>query len=82
MDESKSSQCQRIIDYIVKHGSISSSQAMDDLGCFRLASRIHDLKRKGFPIIDSWAEGKNRFGDTTRYKVYGLEEGCTLSNLN
>lgn len=74
MDEGKASQCQRIIDYIVKHGSISSSEAMDDLGCFRLASRIHDLKKRGYPIVDKWETGMNRYGEDTRYKTYSLEE--------
>ena len=72
--ESKSSQCQRIIEYIVKFRSITSQQAMDDLGCFRLASRVHDLKQKGYPIRGFWVYGKNRYGEKTKYKMYTLDE--------
>lgn len=72
--ESRGSQCQRIVDYIVKFRSITSAQAMDDLGCFRLASRVHDLKQMGYPIKSIWVHGKNRFGDSTRYKMYVLPE--------
>lgn len=72
--ESKSTQCQRIIEYIVKFRSITAQQAMDDLGCFRLASRIHDLKQRGYPIKSIWVHGKNRYGESTKYKMYVLPE--------
>ena len=72
--ESKQSQCQRIVEYIRKFRSITSAQAMDDLGCFRLASRIHDLKRMGYPIHGFWVRGMNRFGEKTKYKMYTLDE--------
>lgn len=72
--ESKSSQCQRIIEYIVKFRSITAQQAMDDLGCFRLASRIYDLKQRGYPIHGFLVHGKNRYGEKTTYKMYTLDE--------
>ena len=72
-EQSKQSQCQRILDYINRFMWITSADAMDDLGCFRLASRIHDLKKKGYPIIDTWVVKKNRYGEFVRYKAYGLE---------
>ena len=72
--ESKSSQCQRIIEYIVKFRSITAQEAMDDLGCFRLASRIHDLKQRGYPINGFWVHGKNRYGESTKYKMYTLDK--------
>ena len=73
--ESKASQCQRILDYIDKFGYITASNAMDELGCFRLASRIHDLKRKGYEIESWWMTGTNRYGKEVRFKAYRLEEG-------
>lgn len=72
--ESKSTQCQRIINYIIKFRAITAAQAMDDLGCFRLASRIYDLKQQGYPIKSIWVHDKNRYGEKVRYKMYVLPE--------
>lgn len=64
------SQCERIVQYINQHGSITPIDAQNDLGCMRLASRITDLKQRGVNIISEWEEGKNRHGEKTRYKRY------------
>lgn len=63
-------QCQRIMQYLDTFGSISTMEAFNDLGITRLASRIHDLKRRGVAIQSETVEGKNRFGETTYYTVY------------
>ena len=64
------SQCERIVQYINQHGSITPLDAVNDLGCMRLASRITDLKQRGVNVISEWEEGKNRRGEKTRYKRY------------
>lgn len=46
----KTTQCQRILDYMDQFGSISTLEAFRDLGVARLASRIHDLKDMGYNI--------------------------------
>lgn len=69
----KITQCQRIINYIKEFGSISTMQAFTDLSITRLASRIHDLKRQGFPIVSSPGTAKNRYGETVHYSVYRLK---------
>lgn len=63
-------QCERIVEYINRHGSITPLEAVNDLGCMRLASRITDLRQSGVPIKSEWEEGKNRHGEKTRYKRY------------
>lgn len=70
----KQTQCQRIIDYMTKFGSISTIEAFNDLGVARLASRIHDLKSQGYSIISETKTGRNRFGELTSFKVYRLKE--------
>lgn len=65
-------QCERILDYIDRHGSISQTEAKDELGIMRLASRVHDLKRMGYPIIREMEHGKNRFGERTVYARYRI----------
>lgn len=63
-------QCERILKYMEDFGSISSYQAMVDLGVGRLASRIHDLRCMGIEIADETRTAKNRYGETTHFKVY------------
>ena len=63
-------QCERIIKYMDDFGSISAAQAMNDLGVYRLASRIHDLKSMGIEIASETKTGKNRYGEATHYSVY------------
>lgn len=70
----KTTQCERIIDYMNRFGSISTIEAFNDLGVARLASRIHDLKSMGYRIVDEIKTGRNRFGEKTSYKVYSLAE--------
>ena len=67
------SQCERIYQHLVDHGSITALEAMNDYGVFRLASRISDLKKAGIPVVRDMVEGQNRFGEPTRYARYSLK---------
>ena len=71
----KLTQCERIVDYMLQFGSISSFEAFTDLGIVRLASRIHDLKGQGYNIVSETKSAKNRFGETVSFKVYRLADG-------
>lgn len=75
MNEQKATQAQRILDYIDQFGSITQLEALKDLGCMRLASRISDLKRKGYPIISKTEAVKNRFGENSHIKRYYIQDG-------
>ena len=66
-------QCERVMEYMVRFGSISTMEAFTDLGITRLASRIHDLTRMGVPITKTMEVGKNRFGETIHYMRYSKE---------
>ena len=63
-------QCERILKYMDDFGSISSYQAMIDLGVGRLASRIHEIRQMGIDIESETITGKNRYGESTHYSVY------------
>ena len=67
-------QCEMIVDYINKFGSITSAEAVMDLGVGRLAARISDLKDQGYNIKSVGETGKNRFGKKTRYTRYSWEK--------
>lgn len=71
---SKKTQCERVLEYMKQFGSITSIQAMQDLGCMRLASRVNDLKKSGYPIGSRTKTGKNRYGDPVSYSEYYLED--------
>lgn len=70
----KMTQCERIIKYMQDFGSITSAEAMSELGVFRLASRINDLKNQGYIIYTKIECGKNRYGEPTHYARYSLNE--------
>lgn len=71
--EHRPTQNQRIIDYINRYGSITPLEAMRDLGIYRLASRISDLKSRGYAIQSTFVPVENRFGEKTRIKQYSLQ---------
>ena len=70
----KSTQCDKIVDYMKKFGSITQLEALQDLGCMRLASRISDLRYQGYAIGRRMKTSKNRFGDDVCFAEYYLEE--------
>lgn len=43
-EASAESQCNRILAYLRKCLTLTSLEALNMFGCFRLASRIHDLR--------------------------------------
>ena len=67
-------QIERVMMYLDRYGSITTREAFNDLGIARLASRIHDLKKIGYPIKSETIRAKNRFGENTHYTKYSLEE--------
>lgn len=67
-------QCDRILQYMEKHGSINQKQAMIYIGCYRLAARIADLRAAGYKITRQMVKGKNRYGEPVSFAEYRLEE--------
>lgn len=70
----KTTQCDRIVEYMQDNGSITSWEAMKELGCMRLASRIHDLRKRGFNVIKEMVANENRYGESVSYARYRLED--------
>ena len=64
--------CTRIFDYMQTHGSITSYEAVTELGCIDLRRRITDPTRAGVNIVKTWRKGVDRFGERTRYIEYSL----------
>ena len=72
-ENKKPTQCERILDYMKRFGSITQLEALQDLACFRLASRISELRKDGWAIKAEQVAVKNRFQETCYIKKYSLE---------
>lgn len=68
----KITQRDRVLQYIKEFGSITSLQAYADLGCTQLATRISELKERGYEFTKNRINTRNRYGDKTHYDEYIL----------
>lgn len=62
----------RLINYLYEHKTITALEAIEDLGILRLASRVSDLRRRGYQITSKMIKVKNRFGETCRIAEYSI----------
>ena len=65
-------QCERILNYMYKHGGITQYEALEEIGVMRLASRVSELRRNGYGITSKMVKVKNRYGETCRVKRYSF----------
>ena len=70
----KVTQCDKILRHLKDYGSINPLEALGQYGIMRLASRITDLKGRGYLITKETKKSKNRYGETVRYAEYRLVE--------
>lgn len=70
----KKAQCNKILNYMIEHGSITPLDAFREFRCMRLAARIADLKEDEIPIDGVMESYKNQDGETVRYKRYFLRK--------
>lgn len=63
----------RILAALLAGESLTALDALERFGCFRLTSRIHDLKKQGAQIDSEFVEVMNREGNPVRVKRYWLE---------
>lgn len=68
------SQTKQILHHMERYGSITALEAMQEYGCMRLGARVWDLRQDGHRILREMVEGRNRFGDATRFARYRLAE--------
>ena len=66
-------QCDRILRHLESGGSLTAAQAMQEYGIYRLAARINDLKKRGYPIRKRPVITKNRYGEKVSFVEYFLE---------
>lgn len=66
-------QKEEILDYIKKHGSITSYEAYQKLGITQLGARLDDLKKEEYEFKTEWAHSKRK-GKIKYFKRYSLKE--------
>lgn len=68
-------QCDLVLDYMQRYGSITDAEARRELACSRLGGRIYDLKAKGVKIGKAWIEFENsKTGNRGRCARYYIQE--------
>lgn len=70
----KHTHCEMILGYMRQFGSITPMDALQDIGCMRLAARIADLRDQGYSIGRRTKKCTNRYGNTVSFAEYYLKE--------
>lgn len=65
-------QTQAVLEWLQSNASISSMEAIQNFGATRLSAIIFNLKRKGYNIETVMVDGRDRFGNPTRFARYYL----------
>lgn len=63
----------RVLNYMLEFGSITTKQAFEDLGCTRLSEYIRRLRTRMI-ILDEVESGLNRYGEKVHWKKYYIKE--------
>lgn len=63
---------QRVLRYMQDFGSITSLEAISELGDTRLAATIFELKKKGYAIASTTETNVNRYGENVHYSRYSI----------
>jgi hypothetical protein len=70
-------QNERVYDHLLAIGPLRPFTAWAELGVYRLASRINDLRKLGHKINTRKVEVLNRWGEISHIAEYSLEvEKC------
>lgn len=70
----KTTQREKVLNYIRQFGFITSWQAYAELGVTQLASRVYELKEQGYMFKKTRVNTTNRLGEKTHYDEYRLVE--------
>ena len=65
-------QTEKIIEYIQENGSITPVDALKEIGCMRLASRMCDIKKMGYAVNKKMETATNRNGERVMYARYTI----------
>lgn len=64
----------RVLQYVRDNAFITSYDAYQKIGCTQLATRISELKDRGYKFRKERIKTRNMYGDKTHYDKYYLVE--------
>ena len=67
-------QNERVLAYLEAGGTLTSNEALFELGVARLASRVSHLRKEGHPISHRREAVTDRFGKKTYVNRYYIEK--------
>ena len=71
--EHMTSQKKYILAHMKRYGFIEPLTALREYGCYRLGSRINDLRKEGVNIRTKFVQTRSRItGNVVRYAKYSL----------
>jgi hypothetical protein len=70
--EKTMNQKERMLDYLQKNPTITSMEALNELGIFRAASRISELNQDGHNISRRMITVKNKYNEKCSVAQYTL----------
>ena len=73
-DNSTNNQRAKLLDYLQEHGSITTTQAREDLDIMSPAPRIMELRAQGYLITMQWETWVSEFGIKHRIGRYFLTQ--------
>lgn len=66
-------QCEKLLDYMKEHGSVTGMESIMQLGVMNYKGRINDLRRLGVPIKTTMETVTNAYGEKKTFARYSLE---------
>lgn len=72
--EAKMTQMNMIRRHLKEGRPIDPMEALREYGCYRLGAIIFNLRQEGLQISTELQFHKNKYGHTTHYAIYKLEE--------
>lgn len=64
-------QCEQVLNFMQKYGSISNREAVAHLCIYRLSARIHELRLKGWQIENIVCKNSQTGSRFVRYYITG-----------
>ena len=68
----KETKKKKVLEHLIKYGTISSLEAFQYYNATRLSAIIFNLRKEGYVIENNWEESTNKFGEKSRYVRYEL----------
>jgi len=66
-------QCEMVLQFMKEKGRINAIDALGEFGCFSLAARIYDLRKRGYAIIAERICKQGRYG-LVNFAEYHLDD--------